>query len=83
MGEIWSIPKIIERGDDWLQTWLMPMSIQTCGRVLMIAWRVWHAWNEVTHDKYLPNVEGSKRFIYSYMNSLENIRKVSPEDIIK
>jgi hypothetical protein len=59
------------------------VNIQTCGRVLMIAWRVWHARNEVTHDKDLPNVEGSKRFIYSYMNSLENIRKVSPEDIIK
>jgi hypothetical protein len=83
MEEIWSIPKIIERGDDWLQTWLTPMSIQTCSRVLMIAWRVWHARNEVTHDKDLPNVEGSKRFIYSYMNSLENIRKASPEDIIR
>ena len=49
----------------------------------MIAWRIWHARNEVTHDKDLPAIEGSRRFICSYMHSLENIRRSSPEQIVK
>jgi hypothetical protein len=49
----------------------------------MIAWRVWYARNEITHDKPLPSIEGSKRFICSYMQSLENIRKLDPEVVIR
>ena len=49
----------------------------------MIAWRIWYARNEVTHDKELPVIEGSWRFICSYMNSLENIMQATPEQIIK
>jgi hypothetical protein len=49
----------------------------------MIAWRVWYARNEITHDKPLPTIEGSKRFICSYMQSLENVRKLDPDVVIK
>jgi hypothetical protein len=49
----------------------------------MIAWRVWFARNKVTHDKPLPSVEGSKRFICNYIQSLENIKCAPVEDIIK
>jgi hypothetical protein len=49
----------------------------------MIAWIVWFARNEVTHGKELPAVEGSKRFICSYMQSLENGRSMTPEQIVK
>jgi hypothetical protein len=49
----------------------------------MTAWRIWFTRNEVTHDKELPTIEGSRRFICSYMRSLENIKHVQSEDIIK
>jgi hypothetical protein len=52
-------------------------------RVLMIAWRIWFARNEVMHDKELPTIEGSRRFICSYMRSLESIRYASPEEVLK
>jgi hypothetical protein len=48
----------------------------------MIAWRTWYARNEITHDKPLPPIDGSRRFICSYLQSLENIRKMKPEDVL-
>jgi hypothetical protein len=44
----------------------------------MIAWRIWFAQNEVTHDKLL-----SSGIICSYIQSLENINCAPIEDIIK
>jgi ribonuclease HI len=49
----------------------------------MIAWRIWYARNEVMHEKPLPAIEGSRRFICSYMLSLDNIRNLTSEQIIK
>jgi hypothetical protein len=56
---------------------------RTCERVLMIAWRIWFARNEVSHDKELPLIVGSRRFLCSYMHSLENIKHATTEQIIK
>jgi hypothetical protein len=49
----------------------------------MIAWRVWFARNEVTHEKELPSIEGSRRFLCSYMQSIENIKDATTEQIVK
>jgi hypothetical protein len=52
MREVWPIPRIhAPVRDGWLEEWLLSMPLQTCGQVLMIAWRTWYARNEVTHDK--------------------------------
>ena len=85
MREVWSIP-VIKSGfpnKDWLEQWLLSMPMEMCNRTLMIARRIWHARDEVTHDKELPAIEGSRRFIYSYMQSLANIRSMTPEQIMK
>jgi hypothetical protein len=71
------------RQDDWLEQGLLSLQGEMCNRVLMIAWQIWYACNEVTHEKALRAIEGSRRFICSYMHSLENIRNVTPDHIIK
>ena len=85
MREIWPITKVLDvhGREDWLESWLESMPLEMCSRSLMIAWRAWYARNEVTHDKPLPSVEGSRRFIRSYMQSLDNICRATPEKIMK
>jgi hypothetical protein len=45
---------------DWLDQWLLQLPDTTRDRVLMTAWRIWFTRNEVTHDKELPMIEGSR-----------------------
>jgi hypothetical protein len=62
---------------------LCNVPMERCNRVLTIAWRVWFAQHEVTHDKELTAVERSKRFICSSMQSLENGGRMTSEQIVK
>uniref|UniRef100_A0ACD6AAA7 Uncharacterized protein n=1 Tax=Avena sativa TaxID=4498 RepID=A0ACD6AAA7_AVESA len=41
----------------------------------MIFWRVWFAHNEVTHEKDLPSIEDSARFLLSYLDSLTLLKQ--------
>lgn len=50
---------------------------------LLVAWRAWHARNEVTHDKALPSTESSGRFLCSYLNTLRNIKELPVDAILK
>jgi ribonuclease HI len=52
-------------------------------QVLMILWRIWHVHNEVTHQKPLPSVEGSRRFLLSYLESLTVLKQHSNADFEK
>jgi hypothetical protein len=82
--EVWDIPvwKGGGRGD-WLEQWLFKLDASKCDRVLMIAWRIRFARNEVTHGKELPSIEGSRRFICNYIRSLADIRQATPKKILK
>jgi hypothetical protein len=50
---------------------------------LMIIWRIWHIHNEITHDKPMPSLEGSKRFLMSYLDSLLVIKQAPAADPVK
>jgi hypothetical protein len=51
--------------------------------MLMLFWRIWHAHNEMTHDKPYPPIESSRRFLVSYLNSLLLIKQFPDADITK
>jgi hypothetical protein len=59
----------------------IPNNMVDC--LLLVAWRAWYARNEITHDKPLPSVEGSKRFLCSYAKTLRDIKELSTEQILK
>jgi hypothetical protein len=50
---------------------------------LLVAWCIWFAHNEVTHDKDLPSIEGSKIFLLSYSKTLKSIKSLYEEEVIK
>jgi ribonuclease HI len=52
-------------------------------KFLLVTWRNWFSRNEATHDKPLPHVLGSKRFMCGYLNIISNVKYHSTEDIIK
>lgn len=43
--------------------------------VMMILWRIWHTRNEITHGKHAHAIAASKRFIESYVSSLQEIKQ--------
>jgi hypothetical protein len=49
----------------------------------MIIWQIWHIHNEITHDKPMPSMEGSKRFLMSYLDSLLVMKQAPTADPIK
>jgi hypothetical protein len=51
--------------------------------ILLIAWRSWYARNKVTHDKSLPSIESSKRFLCSYICLIRNIEEACPDVLMK
>jgi hypothetical protein len=51
--------------------------------LLMTLRRIWHAHNEITHDKLCPSIEGSRRFLASYLNTLLLTKQFPAADIMK
>ncbi|KAK1616443.1 hypothetical protein QYE76_021960 [Lolium multiflorum] len=86
MDEVWDLPAgdlLRPTGPEWLLHLLV--SIPACQRAptLMTFWRIWHAHNEMTHDKPCPPIESSRRFLVRYLNSLMLIKQFPSADIIK
>jgi hypothetical protein len=76
MREVWDLPAddiIKHTCKEWLLTLLHAIPLNTM--TLMVLWRVWHGHNELTHDKPCPPIEGSRRFLVSYLNSLLLIKQ--------
>jgi hypothetical protein len=86
MRTIWDLPRedmIVPNGREWLLHLLAMLPEIQRAMVLMILWRIWHVHNEITHDKPMPQVEGSKRFLASYLDSLLMIKQEPNSDPVK
>jgi hypothetical protein len=78
MKEVWDMPpdiKLKHIGREWLLHLLTAIPVNQRATTLMTLWRIWHDHNEITHDKPLPSIEGSRRFLVSYLNSLLLIKQ--------
>jgi hypothetical protein len=86
MSEEWDLPNIEvlrPEGQNWLMNLLHACSEDQRVKTLMTLWRIWHAHNELTHDKPCPPIEGSRRFLVSYLDSLLLIKQSPDADIVK
>jgi hypothetical protein len=86
MEEVWDlsdIKRIQPIGQDWLKTLLLAATETQRAMMLMTFWRIWHAHNELTHGKECPSIDGSRRFLVSYLNSLMVIKQFPEADIGK
>jgi hypothetical protein len=86
MEEVWELPhisRIKPVGQDWLKSLLLAASETQRAMMLMTFWRIWHAHNELTHGKEFPSIEGSRRFLVSYLNSLMLIKQFPEADVGK
>jgi hypothetical protein len=62
-------------GLEWLLRTLNEVPEAKRVNMMMLLWRIWHNHNEITHDKPCPSIEGSQRFLVSYVNSLMTIKQ--------
>jgi ribonuclease HI len=86
MAEIWELPAdhlIKPTGKEWLFQLLHSIPEHQRAMTLLTFWRIWHAHNEITHDKPCPSIESSRRFLVSYLNSLLMIKQYPDADITK
>jgi hypothetical protein len=80
MKTIWCLPADADlQGSpfNWFQALLSQIPDHMVDTTLLVAWRAWFARNEVTHDKPLPPIEGSKRFLVSYLKMIQNYKDSS------
>jgi hypothetical protein len=86
MRGIWDLPDeglVTPNGREWLLHLLAVIPEVQRAMLLMILWRIWHVHNEITHGKDMPPVEGSKRFLASYLDSLLMIKQDPKADPVK
>jgi ribonuclease HI len=86
MAEVWNLPDertLKPTGANWLFHFLHAISETQHAMTLIIFWRVWHAHNEITHAKPCPPIEGSRRFLVSYLNTLLMLKQFPHADVAK
>jgi hypothetical protein len=86
MREVWELPPdemLKNTCREWLLQLLQNLTEIQRAMTLMTIWRIWHAHNEMTHEKPCPSIEGSRRFLVSYLNSLLMVKQWPEKDVAK
>jgi ribonuclease HI len=86
MSEVWPLPshdEVMHTGKEWLLQLLIKIPEEQRVPTLLTFWRIWHAHNEMTHDKPCPPIEGSRRFLVSYLKTLMLIKQFPNADMVK
>jgi ribonuclease HI len=86
MAEVWPIPQydlVMNNDQEWFLHLLHSIPEEQRAPTMLVVWHIWHAHNELTHDKPCPPIEGSRRFLVSYLNSLVMIKEFPNADVAK
>lgn len=86
MRQDWDIPEedwFLPSGPEWILHALREMTELQRAMVLKILWRIWHVHNELTHQKPPSSIEGSHRFLLSYVDTLPFIDQHPHADFAK
>jgi hypothetical protein len=86
MKEVWELPPDVllkPTSKEWLLHLLGSLTEMQRAMTLMTLWRIWYAHNELTHGKPAAPIEGSRRFLVGYLNSLLMIKQYPEKDVIK
>jgi hypothetical protein len=86
MRSTWCLPSVDYLAKPlrhWFQSVLAQLPDHLIDNTLLVACRAWYTRNEVTHDKPLPSLEGSKRFLCSYLQLIRNSTGISTYTVIK
>jgi hypothetical protein len=86
MREEWDLPAdymLQPTGPEWLLRLLNSIPNKQQIRTMLTMWRIWHNHNEMTHEKPCPSIEGSRRHLVSYLNSLCLIKQFPDADLEK
>jgi ribonuclease HI len=86
MRETWDIPadeSLCNTGVEWLLHLIPDLSEMQRAKTFLLLWRIWYVHNEITHQKQAPPVEGSRRFLLGYLESLLLIKQHPEMDLAK
>jgi hypothetical protein len=86
MKEVWDLlnDDIIRPTDaEWLLRSLNEIIENHRVSMMITLWRIWHNHNAIMHEKPCPSIEGSRRFLMSYLNSLLIIKKFPAASVEK
>jgi ribonuclease HI len=86
MAEVWDLPDdalLKSTRPEWLLHLLHAITEKQRALTLLIFWRALFAHNEITHAKPCPPIEGSRRFLVSYLDLLLLIKQYPNSDVAK
>jgi hypothetical protein len=66
MRKVWNLPEDRDLQIEpyhWFQAVISKLPSNMIDATLLVAWRIWFARNEATHDKPLPSCDSSRRFL--------------------
>ena len=86
MRKVWLLPQdqlLINSGKGWLLNVLRNCTNTQRDCIIMLIWRIWQLYNDLTHDKEVSPVTTTVDFLESYVKSIQDAKRFSTKEIIK